>query len=178
MVLELEGGLVYDPQDPGGLTKYGISQRAYPDVDIANLRVADAREIYRRDYWEPVAERVSDPRLQILAFDSAVNHGVRRATEWLKAYPDFNDYLAARIRFYTNLETWPRFGRGWARRVATVVETANRHAHEVTRVDALVDNRSLVSRLSAALRGISGPVKFRIRSMTSKHGLKMDIDSV
>ena len=30
-----EGGLCRDPGDPGGLTKFGISQRAYPGLDIA-----------------------------------------------------------------------------------------------------------------------------------------------
>jgi lysozyme family protein len=31
-VLTAEGDLVDDPPDPGGLTKFGISQRAYPMV--------------------------------------------------------------------------------------------------------------------------------------------------
>lgn len=29
-----EGGYVNHPDDPGGGTKYGISKRAYPNVDI------------------------------------------------------------------------------------------------------------------------------------------------
>ena len=36
-VLEHEGGYVNDPNDLGGETKYGISKRAYPDVDIFNF---------------------------------------------------------------------------------------------------------------------------------------------
>jgi len=40
-----------DPQDPGGLTRWGISQRSYPDLDIANLTRSQALEIYYRDWY-------------------------------------------------------------------------------------------------------------------------------
>ena len=45
-ILAAEGGLVHDPHDPGGLTHFGISQRAYPSLDIKALCVADATRIY------------------------------------------------------------------------------------------------------------------------------------
>ena len=32
-----EGGYVNNPADPGGETKYGISKRSYPSLNIANL---------------------------------------------------------------------------------------------------------------------------------------------
>lgn len=51
IVLDNEGGYVNDPKDPGGETKFGISKAAYPNVDIANLTVDQAKEIYRKDYW-------------------------------------------------------------------------------------------------------------------------------
>jgi lysozyme family protein len=38
-------------RDSGGLTKYGISQRAYPTEDIANLTLDRAKSIYFTDYW-------------------------------------------------------------------------------------------------------------------------------
>lgn len=50
-VLEHEGGYVNDPDDPGGETKYGISKRSYPDLDIASLTESQARDIYYRDWW-------------------------------------------------------------------------------------------------------------------------------
>ena len=37
VVLQHEGGYVNDPNDLGGETKYGITKRFYPDVDIKNL---------------------------------------------------------------------------------------------------------------------------------------------
>ena len=48
-ILAEEGGQSNHPADPGGLTKFGISQRAYPTRDIAHLTLAEA--LYRRDYW-------------------------------------------------------------------------------------------------------------------------------
>ena len=51
VVLEHEGGYVNDPNDLGGETKYGITKRFYPDVDIKNLTEDEARKIYYDDYW-------------------------------------------------------------------------------------------------------------------------------
>lgn len=47
-----EGGLVDNPNDPGGVTKYGLSQRTYPSLDIRNLTVDQAKAIYLRDFWK------------------------------------------------------------------------------------------------------------------------------
>lgn len=75
-----EGGAKFteDPKDAGGATKYGISQRAYPHLDIRNLTEYQAREIYKRDYWDRV--RCDDITSQLIAeniFDTCVNMGVR-----------------------------------------------------------------------------------------------------
>ena len=47
-----EGGYVDNPADPGGETKFGISKREYPDLEIATLTRADAVAIYYRDWWQ------------------------------------------------------------------------------------------------------------------------------
>jgi lysozyme family protein len=44
-IIAIEGGLVNDKNDRGGLTKYGISQKAFPKVDIRNLTI-DGAKIY------------------------------------------------------------------------------------------------------------------------------------
>lgn len=46
-------GKVYtnDPNDRGGETKYGISKRANPDVDVKNLTEDQAKKIYEERYW-------------------------------------------------------------------------------------------------------------------------------
>jgi len=75
-----EGGstLTNDANDRGGATKYGISQKSYPDVDIPGLTETQAKEIYQRDYWDRV--RADDIHSQTIAeniFDTCVNMGVR-----------------------------------------------------------------------------------------------------
>lgn len=73
-VLALEGGLVDHPADRGGLTKYGISQRAHPHLDIAALTEAEARELYRA-YWFPLFDRITDQVKANKVFDLCVNLG-------------------------------------------------------------------------------------------------------
>lgn len=41
-----------NPSDLGGPTKYGISERAYPHLDIENLTLEEALPIYKSDYWD------------------------------------------------------------------------------------------------------------------------------
>ena len=49
-VLKNEGRYVNDPEDPGKETKYGISQRSYPNLNIRQLSLKDAEKIYFCDY--------------------------------------------------------------------------------------------------------------------------------
>jgi len=81
--LAKEGGAKFTDiaSDRGGATKYGISQAAYPNLDIRNLSEQQARDIYKRDYWDRV--RADDIDSDIIAdniFDTAVNMGVRTAS--------------------------------------------------------------------------------------------------
>ena len=83
-VIEREGGYVNDPDDPGGETKYGISKKAYPNVDIKNLTVDDAVELYKDDYWLPAKiERLPD-KLQGQYFDMVVNQGIAKSSKILQ----------------------------------------------------------------------------------------------
>lgn len=50
-LLDLEGGYTNSARDFGGETKYGISKRQYPGVDIKNLTFDQACVILERDYW-------------------------------------------------------------------------------------------------------------------------------
>lgn len=142
-ILEVEGGWVNNPYDPGGETKYGISKNAYPNVDIAALTKDQAIEIYRKDYWVPTAGRIEDlsPQIALVVFDWAVNSGnkpaVMKLQEALHVTQDGNigektraalasvvnkelltaNLLASREMFYMSLKTWPKFGLGWTRRL-------------------------------------------------------------
>jgi lysozyme family protein len=75
-----EGGYADDPDDRGGETKFGISKRAYPAVDIKSLTTDDARQIYFNDYWNPLQlGRVLDDALACEIFEQAVNLGKTQA---------------------------------------------------------------------------------------------------
>lgn len=60
--------------DPGGETKWGISRRAHPDLDIAGLTEAQAIEIYFTAYWQPNCASLGWP-LSFAHFDCCVNVG-------------------------------------------------------------------------------------------------------
>ncbi len=87
LLMQFEGGYVNDSDDPGGETKFGISKRQYPELDIKNLTEEQAKEIYWRDYWLkaycPELEEVH-PKLAIYHFDTAVNIGIKRAGQILQ----------------------------------------------------------------------------------------------
>lgn len=136
-----EGGYVNNPEDPGGETKFGISKRSYPTVDIANLTRDEAKEIYRRDFWQRGSMDQYDGAIAFQAFDAAVNHGIETAIRLLQRAAGVADdghigpitiaaiksksvtdmlmlFIAQRIKFWTRLSTWATFGRGWANRAA------------------------------------------------------------
>jgi len=84
-----EGGYVNDPSDRGGETNYGISKRSYPSVDIKNLTVASAKEIYKQDYWNKLrASEINSQQVAFELFDTAVNMGVRTASKLIQSCVD------------------------------------------------------------------------------------------
>lgn len=140
-LLPHEGGYVNDPKDPGGETKFGISKRSYPKVDIKNLTWDQAKAIYKRDFWDKIQGDKLPMVVTYQLVDAAINSGIDRASRWvqravgatqdgdigpatlaaLKA-TDPNDvvfrFLGFRLQFMTDLPIWDRFGKGWARRIA------------------------------------------------------------
>lgn len=139
-VARWEGGWVDDAYDPGGETRYGISQRAYPDLDLSTLTREQAKAIYERDYWRAAKCDKLPEGLALLHFDCAVNQGVGRAAIFLQQALGvtadgiigpvtlgavenadlpavITEYCAQRGRHYGNLSTFHRFGLGWMRRL-------------------------------------------------------------
>ncbi len=84
VLLEFEGYMSDDDHDAGGLTKYGISQRAYPTLDIASLTIEDAKRIYYEDYFLNAKCNELPTELACHVFDVAVNMGVSRAIRFLQ----------------------------------------------------------------------------------------------
>jgi hypothetical protein len=83
-LLEFEGGFNDIPQDRGGKTNFGISQRSYPDLDIKNLTKEQANEIYLRDFYLRVKGDQLPAAVSKVVFDYAVNSGVGAAAKRLQ----------------------------------------------------------------------------------------------
>lgn len=116
-VLKWEGGLSVDPNDPGGTTKYGISQRANPDVDVPNLTVEEAKEIYRERYWDRIGGDSLDYGTALSLMDFAVHSGVGTANNYFKNHPHPYALLDARLEYLASLKNFNTYGRGWTRRI-------------------------------------------------------------
>lgn len=79
-VIKNEGGYVFDEDDPGGETNYGISHRSYPNLDIKHLSLQDAKKIYFCDYWHKKGfDEIPDDAIATQLFDLSVNLGLRPA---------------------------------------------------------------------------------------------------
>jgi lysozyme family protein len=132
-------------------TKYGIAAHAYPKLNIKALTLADAKSLYRRDYWNKVKGDELPSGVDYLAFDGAVNSGWFQSIKWLQrsigAHEDgrfgpetrrklsaarpldvIERYSSARLAFMKQLSTWPRYKNGWSRRVADVRRVASKMA--------------------------------------------------
>tara|TARA_Y100000593_G_scaffold64010_1_gene118239 strand:+ start:287 stop:760 length:474 start_codon:yes stop_codon:yes gene_type:complete len=83
-VLEHEGGYVNDPKDLGGETKYGITKRFYPELNIKELTIEKAKEIYKKDYWDRNRVESLPQNLWHIYFDMCVNMGKRTAVKVLQ----------------------------------------------------------------------------------------------
>lgn len=145
-----EGGYVNHPDDPGGETNWGITIRVARENGyngaMREMPQTVAKEIYRKRYWAPVYGDLLPAVVRYAMFDAAVNSGVGQAARWLQravgvaddgrigpvtlravgqANPDklLRSMLAQRLLFMTNLTGWGSFGRGWARRIASLMET-------------------------------------------------------
>lgn len=82
-IIEHEGTTYeQDPDDPGGATKYGIDARSHPGVDIRNLDLDTAQEIYWSEWKREECEVLSYPLGEIF-FNCCVVSGYAEAREIL-----------------------------------------------------------------------------------------------
>lgn len=91
-VLKTEGGTNIDPVDRGGKTKFGISEKTYPDLDILNLTLEQAKQIYFEDYWLVQHCDAFEKSLATVIFDSSVNCGKGNAGKWLQEASIANNF--------------------------------------------------------------------------------------
>jgi lysozyme family protein len=150
-LISSEGGYSDDSRDlgnwTGGIvgvgelkgTNYGIAAHSYPYLDIKNLTLVQAKEIYYRDFWAILGDAHSAVKFQL--FDAAVNHGhpnaIRMLQSAVRVAPDgqwgkisqaaldameTNDillrFVAYRLKFWAKLSVFDVYGRGWTNRGA------------------------------------------------------------
>lgn len=146
ILFKLEGGYVNDADDPGGETKYGISKKSFPDVDIPHLTYTDAQAIYLKWFWTPLkCDQLIWP-LSCYVFDMGVNSGNAQAIKTLQktlgitvdgiigqqtisSANKASDetialFLANRQKFYEDLPQYSKFGQGWTKRLFFLEELA------------------------------------------------------
>jgi lysozyme family protein len=124
IVVGIEGGYVSNPADPGSETKYGISKRAYPNVDIAGLTLEEAQAIYLRDYWNVCHCDPLPWSRGLCLFDAAVNQGQATAMSMNAQSTSAGDFMARRAVRYAQNREFATFGLGWMRRLFTIMEAA------------------------------------------------------
>lgn len=144
-----EGGYVDHPADPGGATRWGITERVARENGytghMRDFPVEQSKTIYRAQYWDRIQADQLPDALRYPTFDAAVNSGVTQAVKWLqRAVGAVDDgrigpetirmangsnperaarrMLGRRLRFMTELSTWQAFGRGWSKRIASLLE--------------------------------------------------------
>ena len=148
-LLKHEGGYSDHAADPGGKTRYGITEAVAREVgyrgDMRELPLELAQRIYKDRYWDAVQAEALPPDVRYIVFDGAVNSGVAQSSKWLQRACGVKDdgvigpitiraastlhseglrrrILAQRLRFMTKLPNWPAFSRGWANRICDLLE--------------------------------------------------------
>jgi lysozyme family protein len=123
IVVGIEAGYVDDLSDPGGETKYGISKRSYPNVDIPQLTLEEAQAIYRRDFWDKLNLDSMPWNLALIEFDAAVNQG--QGFEHT-LHGDDIEMMAERAMHYAETKNFAKYEHGWFRRLFTIFKAAQR----------------------------------------------------
>jgi len=90
-IVLVEGGYGHHPSDPGGATKYGITEAVARangyDGAMQDLSLQDAKAIYRKSYWAKMwldEVAVHSDAVADRLFDIGVNTGTGQAIKWLQ----------------------------------------------------------------------------------------------
>lgn len=88
-VLKWEGGFVDDPDDMGGRTNKGITQKTYNlyyEGDVKYITDEQVETIYRVGFWKRIkGDDIQSQKVAELLFDYAVNSGVVTASKKIQA---------------------------------------------------------------------------------------------
>lgn len=163
-LIGIEAGFTINRNDPGNWTggrvgvgvlkgtKYGLSAATYPTLDIKNLELDDAQQIYYLEWWLKFGADYLDKAMVFQMWQFAINAGKGNARRGLQhavkvaedghigphtieaiGKADLCDMLlrfaAFVLRYYADLNKFgphsdEYFGRGWVRRTADALEFA------------------------------------------------------
>lgn len=151
LLISHEGGFSNRPfaDDPGGATMYGVTEKTARASgytgDMRNFTLSQAKEIYKRQFWDACqCDAMPDP-IRYPLFDAAVNSGVNQSIKWLQsclgvkvdgalgavtkqaanmASPQIlrQQMIGKRLSFMTRLDNWHANAKGWSRRIASILE--------------------------------------------------------
>lgn len=130
-------------------TKYGVSAAQFPTLDIVNLTLDQAQGIAKTQYWDPWYGDQVPPMVALCVFDFAYNAGVHEAIIVLQRALGVeedgncgpvtraaahcrdprlivNDFTVERIHAYTQMPTFPTYGKQWIARANLTAQKALR----------------------------------------------------
>lgn len=147
--MTFEGGYSNHPYDSGLATKYGITEAVAKangfSGDMRDLTLDFAKSIYQKSYWDACKCDLMPDEIKYALFDAAVNSGVGQASKWLQSAVGVKadgaigpmtlhavsaidpvliakNMIGKRLRFMTEIKSWPSFSKGWSRRIAALLE--------------------------------------------------------
>lgn len=143
-LIGFEGDYSDNPADPGGATRYGVTERVARASgyagDMRALPLAFAKAVAKAAYWDKYQCDQFSPAIGFAVFDAAFNGG--HPAQWLQQAVGVTvdgvigaqtigalrvadpmkivmRFTALRLAYLTDLKVWPDFSRGWAKRVAS-----------------------------------------------------------
>lgn len=151
LLITHEGGFVHRSfaDDPGGATKYGITEKVARyngySGEMRDLTLEFAKSIYRKDYWDSCKCDEMPDEIRYPLFDASVNSGSKQAIKWLQSSVGVKadgvigsvtmqsirlaqpliirqQMIGKRLRFMTELSNWTANAKGWSRRIAAILE--------------------------------------------------------
>ena len=138
-VLKWEGGYVNNPNDKGGATNKGITQHTYNSWlkslslaprDVRFITQEEVEQIYYKNYWLKAGCDKMSPKFAVLVFDTAVNMGLARVNQFMKAagWTDPALFIKAREAKYKEFACFGNqkiFLKGWLNRLNDLEKLVN-----------------------------------------------------